>query len=57
MAGKHEIVDFLCCYDADVYAQNRFGSTPIHLALEKRDTRMIDILFHYDSINENYVNE
>lgn len=57
MAGKPEIVQFLCCYDADVYAQDRFGSTPIHLALEKRDIRSIDILLHYDSVNENYINE
>ncbi|XP_058800186.1 ankyrin-1-like [Phymastichus coffea] len=55
-AGRHEIVNFLCLYEADIYAQDCNGSTPIHLALEKGDVKMIDILLYYDSNYENYVN-
>ncbi|XP_058800137.1 ankyrin-3-like [Phymastichus coffea] len=55
--GRHEMTKFLCMYEAEMYIQDSKGSTPIHLALEKRDVKMIDIISYYDSQHINYVND
>lgn len=55
--GRHDMAKFLCEYEADIYQQDCRGSTPVHLALERRDVMMIDTLLYYDHKHSNCVNK
>lgn len=55
--GRYENAKILLQNGASVCIADINGSTPIHLALERRNSKMIDLLFQYDGSNENVVNK
>lgn len=54
--GRLEITKHLLQLGVNIYTVNRHHSTPLHLALERGENEIIDILCYHDNRNENYVN-
>lgn len=56
--GQYEVAELLLeQYDADIYEQNADGSTPLHLAAERRDVAMIDLILRYDDRRADFCNK
>ena len=42
--GHLEVVDFLLHHDADILVQDEDGNTPLHVAVENRQTHVVQLL-------------
>lgn len=55
--GNYQTAKLLLDHCADIYACDAGRSTPLHLALELADTKMIDLILQYDEMLENVVDK